>query len=42
MLVQDFVTSSLCGEVAKENEEKVEMEKLEEYEIAETKKWEKK
>ena len=42
MLLQDFATSSLRGEVAMENEEEAEMEELEEYEIDQRKEWRKK
>ena len=41
MLLQDFATSSLRGEVAMENEEEAEMEELEEYKIDKRKEWEK-
>ena len=41
MLLQDFATSSLRGEVAMENEEEAEMEDLEEYKIDQRKEWEK-
>ena len=41
LILQDFATSSLRGEVAMENEEKVKMEKLEEYKIDQRREWEK-
>ena len=41
IVMQDFATSSLKGEVATENEEDIEMGTLEEYTIAERKEWEK-
>lgn len=41
--LKDFATSSLRGEVAVENEEKLDdMEELEKYQIDERKDWEKK
>ena len=41
IVMQDFATSSLKGEVATENEEDTVMGTLEEYTIAERKEWEK-
>ena len=38
--MQDFATSSLKGEVVAENEENVELDDLEQYEIDSRKQWE--